>query len=192
MKPMAKFLIGTLSALMMGCGGGGQSDPLADAWNHFTFGLYQEAHASFVSAVESGNNEGYVGLGWVCIDLDSIPEADRYFGLAAADNFVDGYAGWSAVLWARGNYTDCITKSDFVLQNEASYSFDFRPAVNYQDMIWYQASSYLHLNNFSQCLERIQELDGSYTTDINAINAGDELAAKLETLAGQLAKRMRR
>ena len=191
MKPTTKFLIGTLSALMMGCGGGGQSDPVADGWAFFTSGQYGEAHTSFVTAVEAGNPEGYVGLGWVCIDLDSLPEAGRYFSLAAADNFTDGYAGWSAVLWANGNYADCITKADFVLQNDPSYSFDFRPTVNYKDMIWYQASGYLHLGNFSQCLERIQELDGSFTTDVNAVNAGDLLAAKLETLAGQLAKQMR-
>lgn len=188
MKPMVKFLIGALSAIMLGCGGGGQSDSLAEGWTLFTSGQYADAHVSFVTAVESGQNEGYVGLGWVCIDLDSLTAADRYFGLATADHFTDGYAGWSVVLWAQGSYAECIVKSDFVLQNNPSYLFEYRPTVNFQDMYWYQASSYLHMGNYSACLVKIQALDVNYTTDTLAANAGDVLAAKLELLAGQLAK----
>ena len=188
MKRIKIVLLSFLMGFFASCGGGGgsASDPLADGWTFFESGQYTDAHVSFVTAVESGINEGYVGLGWICIDLDSIPQADRYFGLAAGDSLIDGYAGWSAVVWARGNYTSAIQKADFVLRNNSVYAFAHRSTVNFKDMIWYQASAHLHLGNYNQCLERIQELDGSFNTDTGAVNAGDVLAAKLELLATQL------
>ncbi len=185
MNKISKYLIG-LSIVLTGCGGSTPSDPVADGWAFFSSGQFTDAHASFVMGVEQGNREGYVGLGWICIDLDSIPEADRYFGLAAGDSLIDGFAGWSAVLSARGNYSGSILKADFVLRHDPSYTFIHRPTVNFQDMIWYQASAYLQMGNYAACLERIQELDSGFTTNVNAADAGDVLAVKLELLAGQL------
>jgi hypothetical protein len=187
MKRIKIVLLGFLMGSIVSCGGESTTaDPLAEGWAFFESHQYSDAHVSFVTAVESGINEGYVGLGWICIDLDSIPQADRYFGLAAGDSLIDGYAGWSAVAWARGNYASSILKADFVLRNDPGYLFDHQSNIDHRDMIWYQASAYLHLGNYSQCLDRIQELDNSFNTDVNAVNAGDVLAAKLETLAGQL------
>lgn len=189
MKRLARILMITAFSAFVSCGGGGtEPDPIAEGWGFFSSGQLFEAHMSFVTAVESGKNEGYIGLGWVCIDLDSLPESDRYFGIVSGDSLSDGYAGWSAVLWARANYAGCITKSDFVLRHEPNYQFTHRPAVNFQDLQWYQASSYLHQGNYSQCLLKIQQLDNNFTTDTNAANAGDVLASKLELLAGQLKK----
>ena len=170
---------------LLGCGGS-TADPLSEGWTFYTSGQLQDAHLSFEDAALSGNQEGYVGLGWVCIDLDSIPEADRYFQLAAADSIADGYAGWSAVLWARSDYSGCILKSDFVLRNDPAYTFDYKPSINAQDMIWYQASSYLHQANYSLCLAKIKALDGSFNANVNDADISDQLAAKLESLAGQL------
>lgn len=185
MKPYIKSSAIAIALMMFACDSG-PTDYIGEGWAFFSAGELDQAYATFLTPAAQNDPEAFVGLGWVCVELDSMPSADRYFALAAADSLSNGYAGWALTLWARSDYTGCLDKAAFVLRHESSYRFEFKTTIDYKDLIWYQAESYLHLGNNSACLSKIQALDPSFTANLGAANIADVLATKLENLAGTL------
>lgn len=184
MKLILRITFAAFIALTWSCGDDTADTGLADAWQLFVNGQYVQAHSAFVNRLNEDGSEAYVGLGWTTLKMDSLDASDRYFQRASADSLVHGYAGWAITSWLRGNYTGCISQGDFVLRHEADFEFEFNVDVNFQVIILAQAYSYFHLGNFTACVERIRQIDGSYA--MPSSNVAAQLLTKLDQLNLQL------
>jgi hypothetical protein len=187
MRQYALFLFALIG---IGCGSAAApTGTLTEAWALYTQNRYDEAYLAFQELVPDDPTEANVGLGWCCIGLDSVSRAGNFFSLASATTVTnDAYAGWSAVLWTQKDFQGCIDKTAVVLSNDPNFVFSHRPSVDFRDLIWYQASSYLHLSQYAQCLVQIQKLDSIFSANLSDANIADILATKLESLSKNLSK----
>ncbi|MBX7151408.1 hypothetical protein K1X84_07195 [bacterium] len=182
-----KYLSMTLMVVwsLLSCGGGGggsDSTPIDDANNQFNSGNYAIALQAYVNLIASEGSPARVGAGWCQIRLKDITSAATYFSDAAADSLIDGYAGWSFVLWAQNNPQEAIDKADFVLTKSPSYIFSLDTDITADELIWIQAASYLQLEDYSSCYDKIKALDSSYTVNLSDPNIEDLLLQKLTSL----------
>ena len=187
-----KLLIGLIAgALIFNACGPSESDPdaLAQAWALYEQGNITEAKTIFAEQSALGSAEAFVGLGWCAIDENQASIANTHFQSVSGDSLSDAYAGWCAVSWSLGDYPSAIAYAQFVLRHDNAYTFLHKTSVTHKDLIWYQASSYLHASNYTQCYAKIRELESNYTTDINAVNIADVLSAKLESLSTEVMAR---
>jgi hypothetical protein len=95
---------------------------------------------------------------------------------------VDGYAGWSFTSWALNQPQTALERATFVLFKEPNYVFSQDTRIKAEHLIWVQAASYLQLQNYSACLQKIQILAPSFSPDLNDPNIEDALLIKLEEL----------
>ena len=183
MKKVIKYLSGIALVLTISCG---EDDPLDAGWSKFGDHDYAAAHAEFTSLVSSEGSEAYVGLGWTTLMMDSLPEADAYFALAAGDSLLQGYAGWSIVAWRLGQHNPCIDRAEFAFRNAGghdSYEFPYDPEITHHDLLIHEGFSYYYLQNSFQCLNTIQKMDPSFTVALNNPDLLNILLAKLEALS---------
>jgi hypothetical protein len=183
MKKVIKYLAGMTLVFAMSCG---DDNPLDAGWSKFGERDYAGAHAEFSSLVSSEGSNAYVGLGWTTLMMDSLPEADAYFALAAEDSILEGYAGWSIVAWLLGQHNPCIDRAEFVFRNAGgydSYEFPYDPEITHHDLLIHEGFSYYYLQNSFQCLNTIQKLDPSFTVALNNPNLQNVLLAKLGDLS---------
>lgn len=176
-----------LAVILTSCGAAtGGSDPLNDGWVAYEAGNYADARSFFYQAAESGTSEAYVGLGWVCMEEDSLNAAEYYFSVVSSDSLPDAYAGACAVAWSLDNYAASLFRAGVVLRYSSTYVFSHNPGVTINDLIWYQASSYLHANDYQRCYNKIREIDSGFTANLGDVNIADTLAKKLENLSASL------
>jgi len=179
--PIAVMLL----AYVMSCG---PADPLDAGWTKFGEGDYPGAYAEFSSLVESKGSDAYVGLGWTAMKMDSLPQADAYFTLAANDSLLEGYAGWSILAWLQGQHTLCIDRAEFVFSHAGGYStyvFPYDPTITYQDLLLHEGFSYYYNLNFAKCIDTIQRMDSAFSVALNDANLQTILLAKLQALTDE-------
>lgn len=182
MKRTVRFIV-CLSLIVMSCDEG---SPLEAGWSKFGEGDYVGAHAEFVSLVESEGSTAYVGLGWTAMKMDSLPEADAYFALAAGDSLPEGYAGWSIAAWLLEQHTQCIERAEFVFRSAGSYDsyvFPYDPSITYHDLLLHEGFSYYHNQNFFECINTIQRLDPAFSVALNNTDLQTILLARLQALS---------
>ncbi|MBL7995785.1 hypothetical protein JNM05_10480 [bacterium] len=161
------------------------ANPLEAGWSKFGAGDYPGAYAEFSSLVSTEGSGAYVGLGWTVMKMDSLPQADVYFGLASGDSLLEGFAGWSILAWLQGQHVLCIDRAEYVFRNAGGYSayvFPYDPTITYQDLLLHEAFSYYHILNFSACINTIQRMDPSFSLALNNPQLQDILLAKLQSL----------
>lgn len=176
MKTKISILI-TAAFLVISCGETAADDPIALAWADFSAGNYADAHTKFADAVATNAAEANVGLGWTAMRQDSIPEADRYFGLASADSLVHGYAGWAIVGWARNQHSNSLTRADFTLRRLPDFEFQYDTRIATETMVIIQAYDYFYLNNLSACITKIQILDSEFSSGSTQTQVLNKLSA---------------
>lgn len=191
MKRSKLFMGLVAGALIFNACGPAEADPdaIEKAWTLYEEGNVSEAKIIFAEQSAIGNAEAFVGLGWCAIDENQAATAHTYFQNVSGDSLSDAYAGWCAVSWSLEDYPSAIMYAQFVLRHDNAYTFSHKSSVTHSDLIWYQASSYLHASNYSQCYAKIRELEPNYTTDINAVNIADVLSDKLESLSADVMAR---
>ena len=176
-----KTAITGLMMIMLACGGGGGKS-IAEADALFAAGDYSTALALYITFIPKNGGEAQVGAGWCDLRLNSYAQADSFFAAAAADSLPDGYAGWCFTSWALNSAQEAIDYAAFVLIKEPSYAFSLDSRVDKDHLIWIQAESYLELQNYQACIDKIILLDGGFTANASDPDIANILAAKLQTL----------
>ncbi len=182
MNKLTGFLAGVFLLAVVSCDEG---NPLDAGWSKFAEGDYPGAHAEFSSLVGSEGAGAYVGLGWTTMKMDSLPEADNYFALAAADSLPEGFAGWSILAWLQGNHTACIDRAEFVFRVVGGYDtyvFPYDPSITYQDLLLHEAYSYYYQQDFFNCVNCIQMIDPSFAVAMNDPTLQAKLLDELQKL----------
>jgi len=183
MKSLMKLTTAGLMLMMLACGGGGGGgQTIADADALFVAGNYSGAFALYISFIPDNGGQALVGAGWCDLRLNSYAQADSFFTAAAADSLPDGYAGWSFTSWVLNSPQKAIDNAAFVLIKAPNYSFSLDSRVDKDHLIWIQAESYLELQNYQACIDKIVLLDGGFTATASDPNIANILAAKLQTL----------
>lgn len=144
------------------------------AWKKFENQDYDGAYAEF-SALNGPNAR--IGLGWTLLRMDSIPEADRAFRIAAADSVLDGYAGIAITSWKTGRYTSAIYAANFVERWDPEYYFVHDPSVELNDLILHKAFCQYYLNDLTACNASIKKLDPAWVTSTNPATVLNKLEA---------------
>ncbi len=187
-NPMKLFKLFAMSALfslfVSGCG---EDDPLDAAWAKFEDKAYAEAHTEFTDLVSSEGSAALVGLGWTTLRMDSMTAAERYFDMASEDSVVDGYAGWSCVLWTIGVnqgpnsiYTESLEKADFALRKQPNYVFTYDRSVTDEDLRVHQAYGFFHLGDYNSCILKIRTFPQEANFPLTS--SPQEILLKLEEL----------
>ncbi|MBL7961553.1 hypothetical protein JNL27_15070 [bacterium] len=166
------------------CAGGGNHSQTLDKANlKFQAGDYAAALLVYVDLISTEGSNARVGAGWCELLLNDYESASSYFSDASDDSLVDGYAGWAFVLWAQNKPGEVISKIDWVLSIEPQYQFSLDERIGANQLIWLQASSYLQIGNYAQCLLWIQKLDPAFSVNINdTANVSGLLLSKLQSL----------
>lgn len=178
MKTNLIFLMSALFVFVLaGCG---DDDPLDAAWEKFEDKAYAEAHTAFSSLVASKGSAALVGLGWTTLRMDSLPASSRYFGLAKDDSVVDGYAGWSFVLWGLEQYTESLNAASFSLRKKPRYVFSHDRTVTDEDLVLHQAYGYFHLGDYAACIQKIRMFDSTFPLTATP----EQILQKLDQMKG--------
>lgn len=169
--------------LTSACSDKKESGPsLEDAVGLFADQDYEAALAMYINLIPKEGSAALVGAGWCYLRLHQLSDASVQFTAAAADSIVDGYAGWSFVSWALDQPQNAINRANFVLSKQPGYVSTLDDRIKAEHLIWVQAVSYLQLQNYSVCLQKIQLLAPSFSPDLNDPNIEDILLTKLEAL----------
>jgi hypothetical protein len=171
------FMFALSAFLLVSCG---DDDPLDAAWAKFEDQAYVEAHAAFAKLVSSEGSAALVGLGWTTLRMDSMAAADRYFDQAKADSIVDGYAGWSCILWVQERYAESLAKATFALRKQPNYKFPYDHSVTDEDLRLHQAYGYFHLGEYNNCILKIRTFDQEANFPLTS--TPQEILLKLEEL----------
>jgi len=183
MKTKLLMLLGGM--LLASCGGTTDEDPFVSAWALFVDGKYSEAHAEFVTLITVDAGNAQAGLGWVTLKMDSLSASDGYFALAATDSLIHAYAGWSFIAWQKKDYTNAITRAEFVLRKTPDFVFEFDGNVTKNTLILTMAQSHFYLAQYQSCIDNIKLLDPGYTAPaLNDADIKTKLLSKLEALSG--------
>ena len=145
---------------------------IVTGWAHFQNGMYQEAIYSFSRASERNaiEPEVYLGLGWsYARNLELIRGENNlqkavafavFDSLNSATITSESLAGIGLIKLAAGNYAECITYIDQVLELEADESFAFSMdlSVNSQSLKISKAKSHYYLGEIEQSYLVLQDL----------------------------------
>ncbi len=165
------------SLVLISCG---DEDPLDAAWAKFEDQAYADAHAAFTDLVSDKGSAALVGLGWTTLRMDSLAASDGYFDRAKTDSVVDGYAGWSCVLWATERYAESLEKASFALRKQPNYVFTYDRSVTDEDLRLHQAYGYFHLGDYNSCILMIRSFPQEANFPLTA--TPEEILLKLEEL----------
>ena len=148
-----------------------QYDALIETgWAHFQNGMYQEAIDAFVGASERNaiEPEVYLGLGWSYARNLELIKGENNLQKAVAFAIFDSpnstritaesLAGIGLIKLASGNYAECITYIDQVLEADESFSFSKDLSVNYQSLKISKAKSHYYLGEIEQSYLVLQDL----------------------------------
>ena len=192
MSMNSKWALMTVVALVIGygCGGddgvvappgnGGTPVTLGESWAAFENGNYSGARDKFQSLIGSKGEEAHEGVGWCNLKLNDLRGADTSFD--QAPNRIDANAGAVFVNWALEEYGSVEQRVTFVLTRDTNWVFAHDLNVDVKDIYLHSAYSHLHLGNYSECLNRIKNLDANYQANLNDPNIGKILLDKLELL----------
>ena len=143
---------------------------IGTGWEHFQNGMYQEAIDSFTGASERNaiEPEVYLGLGWsYARNLELIKGENNlqkaiafaiFDSLDLANITAESLAGIGLIKLAAGNYVECITYIDQVLEADGSFSFSKDLSVNYQSLKISKAKSHYYLGEIEQSYLVLQDL----------------------------------
>ena len=181
-KILKLFSSFTVILIMFGCGEKFSDDDflfnppeqydalIGTGWEHFQNGLYQEAINSFTGASERNaiEPEVYLGLGWsYARNLELIKGENNlqkaiafaiFDSLNLAKITAESLAGIGLIKLAAGNYAECITYIDQVLEADESFSFSKDLSVNYQSLKISKAKSHYYLGEIEQSYLVLQDL----------------------------------
>ena len=149
------------------------------AWKKFENKDYDGAHTEFTTL---NGPESRIGLGWTLLRMDSIPEADRAFRVAAGDSILDGYAGMAITSWKTGRYATAIYAASFVERLDPEYYFVHDPSVELNDLILHKAFCQYYLNDLTACNASIKKIDQTWVVSTNPT----VILNKLESLYDQI------
>ena len=148
-----------------------QYDALIETgWAHFQNGMYQEAIDAFRKASERDaiEPEVYLGLGWSYTrNLELIKgesNLQKALGFAGFDTLnsdlitAESWAGIGFAKLATGNYAECITYFDQVLEADESFVFSMDLSVNAQSLKISKAESHYYLGEYEQSYLILQDL----------------------------------
>ena len=148
-----------------------QYDALIETgWAHFQNGMYQEAIDAFSRASERNaiEPEVYLGLGWsYARNLELIRGENNlqkavafavFDSLNSATLTSESLAGIGLIKLAAGNYAECITYIDQVLEADESFAFSKDLSVNSQSLKISKAKSHYYLGEIEQSYLVLQDL----------------------------------
>ena len=148
-----------------------QYDALIETgWAYFQNGMYLEAIDSFIGASERNaiEPEVYLGLGWsYARNLELIKgenNLQKAIAFAIFDSLdltnitAESLAGIGLIKLAAGNYAECITYINQVLEADGSFSFSKDLSVNYQSLKISKAKSHYYLGEIEQSYLVLQDL----------------------------------
>jgi len=139
-------------------------------WAHFQNGMYQEAIDDFSKASERNaiEPEVYLGLGWSYARNLELIKGENNLQKAIAFAIFDSLnsdritseslAGIGLIKLASGNYAECITYIDQVLETDESFEFSMDIYVNTDRLTISKAESYYYLMEIEQSYLILQDL----------------------------------
>ena len=150
-----------------------QYDALIETgWGHFQNGMYQEAIGSFIGASERNaiKPEVYLGLGWSYARNLELTKGESNLQKAIAFAIFDSplnlaritaesLAGIGLIKLAAGNYAECITYIDQVLEADESFAFSKDSSVDSLSLKISKAKSHYYLGEIEQSYLVLQDLE---------------------------------
>ena len=150
-----------------------QYDALIETgWGHFQNGMYQEAIGSFIGASERNaiKPEVYLGLGWSYARNLELTKGESNLQKAIAFAIFDSplnlaritaesLAGIGLIKLAAGNYAECITYIDQVLEADESFAFSKDSSVDFLSLKISKAKSHYYLGEIEQSYLVLQDLE---------------------------------
>jgi tetratricopeptide (TPR) repeat protein len=118
-------------------------------WTKFQQKSYEDALDDFNRAIDISpeNLVANLGKSWCIIMLDpseiEFEEIETTFekGLEDSVGFVDAYCGLTFLMFIQNKYSLAITYSDSVFFNDESYSFQYDPEIDINDVLLIKAQS---------------------------------------------------
>ena len=165
----------------------GASAITQDGWGkYFQAGLYSEALAKFITAIEEDATyaDAYDGAGWASARLSQLENAVNYFNdcLEIDDSIVDACGGLAFTYYAQKEYESAIAFSNQALNKKSNWVFTYDKSISYKDIHLVIAGSYYVLKDYSNALSHVKKLNASFYADINTEEGKAQLAQEIERL----------
>lgn len=186
-------------AIVLGCGGGGDTGPTesassrtAEGWALFESGDYEGAIEKFARAIALDDSyaDAYNGLGWSYATLDSLSRALDSFGRGITETghstvLTDCYAGSSPVyrdLDSRPSHFDsAVVYASNALSLDRVYVFEHDQSYDWHDLHLIMAQSYFALNDYLSANARVDSIGGN-PQDPGSPTFVQDLADEIERL----------
>ncbi|MBT3606890.1 MAG: hypothetical protein HN515_01430 [Candidatus Marinimicrobia bacterium] len=134
---------------------------LANGWNAFSTGEYEDALTAFHSAAErdATQPEVYLGLGWSQLRLMDAVNAESNFQKVISFAFLDesnatqllndAHAGLTFLELVNSDYENVINFGNKVISNDSNYEFDKDNTINVTSVLNTMAEAHYYLNQIS-------------------------------------------
>ncbi len=183
MNKALRYLASLALLTVMSCGEDTVVPALDEGWSLWESGLYAEAHVKFT---EAGGMEGLNGLGWTTLKMDSMDRAEVYFAIAAVggeDTLTDAMAGLAIAAWQQGDHSISLEAARYILRTEPNYLFAHDVSINKDLILLAKGYDEYHLLQYAHCIGTIQQLDNTFTANVNDPNIAQILLDKLDLLS---------
>ena len=149
---------------------------MANGWENFSSGEYDEAEAAFQSAAErdATQPEVYLGLGWTQLRLMDVGNAESNFQKVISFAFLDennssqltndANAGLTFIALVNGNYDNILDFGNKVIDNNSNYIFDKDNSINAASVLITMAEAHYYLNQISDAYDISIQLGKSFST----------------------------
>jgi len=176
MKTISGIILLVVTGILLSCSGGddggGTTEPepfdaeatMAEAWNDFEAGLYEDAEEKFTEVIEhdSEDADAFLGRGWSKAFQSEFSSAVTDFLEALEQGHADYDADMGVAASYRDlpNYEGAINYAKTVINNRPQYSFSRKPSIDYLDAHLIIAQSHFRLggSHYSLAHEKINYL----------------------------------
>ena len=132
--------------------------------------------------------DGYNGLGWCYLRLDSLETALDRFDLAVAKGFVGAgaQAGRCLILNRMDEYGQAVFAGDEVIEIDDHFALEGDITLDIRDVRLAMAQSYFALGGYEEPLDQITIVDSAILINPNSATFVQELLSAIEDLTEDL------
>ena len=146
---------------------------LSSGWAKFSAEDYSGAETAFDEAItkESGNFSANTGKGWSMLmqNKEDLAGIVSYLQKAVSDNTwqSDARCGLAVTKLIQKQYSDVITMVELVISAQTDYFFQYRPSIDYHDLLVIKAQAYFLSKQYTNAWQTVLQLTSEYSLDPN-------------------------
>ena len=164
---------------------------LSEGWDKFAEESYTEALGKFQAAVneDGGLGDGWNGIGWTCLRLDSLDAAMEAFDRAVAKGYIGAgaHAGRCLIFNLRDEFRQSVFAGMRAIEIDPAFELEGDRTIDIRDVRLAMAQSYFALSEYEEARSQMVIIDPKYEAlNPNSATFLQDLIGSLEELTETL------